>query len=205
MLRGNLATRPFYNERLVSLLLLLVAVAAAALMTYNVQEFLRLSETRRALNERIARDEGEAARIRAETAGVRKTVDLVGLRRLSADAAEANSLIDQRTFSWTSFFGVLEAVMPYDVRLQNVAPQIERGQFIIKMGVIAKTADDLNDFKVALQKTGIFADTFSSAETITDANLIAATVQAIYEPAAPRPAPVDKPARTPRSGRGGRP
>jgi hypothetical protein len=36
VLRGNLSTRPFYNERLVTLGLALAAVAALALTAFNV-------------------------------------------------------------------------------------------------------------------------------------------------------------------------
>jgi Tfp pilus assembly protein PilN len=189
MLKGNLATRPFYNERLVTLLLALVAVGVAALSYFNVTEFNRLSRERQALRERIDRDEAEAARIRADTARLRQTVDLASLRQLSADATEANTLIDQRTFSWTTFFGTIESLLPFDVRLQYVAPQVERGQIQIKMGVIARTEDDLHRFEMALQKSGIFVDPYSTGRQLTDFNTIAATIQAVYRPNAPRTAP----------------
>lgn len=42
MLRGNLSTRPFYNERLVTLGLLLAAVVAVALSIFNVSQVLSL-------------------------------------------------------------------------------------------------------------------------------------------------------------------
>ena len=49
MLRGNLATRPFYNERLATLVIVAVALAALLLTAYNVVELTRLSSARRDL------------------------------------------------------------------------------------------------------------------------------------------------------------
>jgi len=119
MLRGNLATRPFYNQRLVTLMLLLVAVAVAALTMFNVREFMALSAKRSELNARITRDRTEADRIAADTARLRQEVDLVGLRRLAADTAEANALIDERTFSWTSKLVSTRPSARFGVRLAS--------------------------------------------------------------------------------------
>src|SRR6185503_14990125 len=101
MLRANLSTRPFYNERLVTLLLVLVAVGVAALGWFNYSQFQRLSEQRRELNARIERDNAEVERIKGEAARVRQSVDYVALKKLAAETHDANLLIDQRTFSWT--------------------------------------------------------------------------------------------------------
>ena len=38
MLRGNLSTRPFYNERFVTIAMVLIALGALALTAFNVSE-----------------------------------------------------------------------------------------------------------------------------------------------------------------------
>jgi Tfp pilus assembly protein PilN len=204
VLRGNLSTRPFYNERLVSLVLVVAAAAIVALMVFNGSQLSALSSRRGELNARIAADQAEADRIRGETARLRQTVDVVAMRRLSAEAVEANGLIDQRTFSWTTLFGVLEATLPYDVRLQSVAPAIERGRQIVRMGVIAKNEDDLYRFIAALQKTGQFVDPYATARQLLEDGTTSAVVQSDYRPPA-----IDAPERAaspaPGRGRGGRP
>ena len=53
MLRGNLATRPFYNERIVTLLLALVAAVVLALTVTNVTRLLQLSARRSELRAQI--------------------------------------------------------------------------------------------------------------------------------------------------------
>jgi hypothetical protein len=158
MLRGNLATRPFYNQRLVTLVLLLVAVAVAALTVFNVREFRALSAKRGELNARIVHDRTEADRIAAANARLRQEVDLASLHRLAADTAEANGLIDERTFSWTSFFAVVQDALPYDVRLQAVTPRIEKGRILIRLVAYAKSEADLYEFIRRLQATKRFRD-----------------------------------------------
>ena len=202
MLRGNLATRPFYNQRLVTLVLLLVAVAALALGAYNVREFMSLSEKRRALNARIEEYRGEADRITAENARQRQTVDLAALRRLSMDTAEANTLIDERTFSWTSFFTLVQEAMPYDVRLQTVTPRIEKGRILIRLVAFAKSEGELFEFIRRLQATKRFRDGYvSDSQLQDDLTTWVATLQGQYLPEAPAiPA-----SRTSGRGRGQRP
>ena len=52
MLKGNLSTRPFYNERLVSLAFGLIAVLAFFLTVFNAGQLISLSRERAALNSR---------------------------------------------------------------------------------------------------------------------------------------------------------
>ena len=127
MLKGNLATRPFYNERLVTLFVALVGVVGLALAAYNVTRIVDLSGQRSALRSRIAHDNSEAARIDAETQAIQKSINIEQLNGLAASTGEANALIDQRTFSWTAFFTIISKTLPLDARLIAVAPKQDSG------------------------------------------------------------------------------
>ena len=48
-LRTNLATRPFYNERAVQVLLVIAAIAVAAITVFNVRQLYALTSKDRAL------------------------------------------------------------------------------------------------------------------------------------------------------------
>ena len=108
MLRGNLSTRPFYNERLVTVAIALIALGALALTAFNVSELVTLSKRRSDLTAKIARDAAEPRAFRARRETLRRTVDANTLRTLAGSTREANYLIDQRAFSWTVFFGLIE-------------------------------------------------------------------------------------------------
>ena len=99
MLRGNLSSRPFYNERLVSLVLVVVAVIAVGLTVFNAYTLYHLSAQRSQLKAEIAIDAGKTAEVKRSAVDLQRSVDRQTLVRLAGSAQEANSLIDSRTFS----------------------------------------------------------------------------------------------------------
>jgi hypothetical protein len=180
MLKGNLATRPFYNERLVSVVVALAIIAGIALTAFNAITIYRLSgETARHKDE-LARTHAETERVRAATAGLQQSLDRNTLFALGSATREANALIDKRTFSWTVFFGMVEKTLPLDVRLLAVSPQIERGEFRIQMLVNAKSPQDLEDFIGALMDTGAFYDLLPAEQQRNDDGTYTATLAGVY-------------------------
>ena len=188
MLRGNLASRPFYNERLVTLGILVGAAIVVALTVFNVTEIMAPSKKRAEFKQSQSRDEAEAAAITAGTQAVRKSVDQTRLTMLANQTREANDLIDQRTFSWTVFFGHIEKTLPYNARLISVAPRVERGNFQISMAVNAKQPDDLEDFIDKLLSTGVFYDTAPTTFSANDDGTITGQILTKYylAPAPPK-------------------
>jgi hypothetical protein len=158
MLKGNLSTRPFYNEKLVSLALGGILLVAVGLTIFNAVQLIWLTRERRVLNSHIERDHGEAARISGQADAIQRTIDRPRLQMLAAGTREANQLIDQRTFSWTEFFGLIEKTLPRDVRLIGVSPRVEKGEFKVAMRIMAKAPDDVSKFADALTGTGSFYD-----------------------------------------------
>lgn len=203
MLRGNLSTRPFYNERLVGLALLLALVAAIGLTLFNVSKLVSLSAERRRLTASTAADDNEAARVSAAADREQKSVNQANLRLLAVSTREANELIDQRMFSWTIFFGLLEKTMPLNVRLVAVSPHLDKGEFKVTMTVIAKDLSDIDDFIQALYATGAFYDAYPSDKQAKDDGSFAAAVETSYlEPGATHPKAPKKPGG---DGKGNRP
>jgi|SoiMethySBSTD1v2_1073268.scaffolds.fasta_scaffold71521_3 hypothetical protein len=190
MLKGNLSTRPFYNERLVSLAFVLIAVVAFFLTVFNAGELISLSRERMALNGRINRDRSEATRISGQANAVQRTVDRSHLQQLVGETREANTLIDQRTFSWTNFFGLIEKTLPRDARLLNVAPRVDNGEFQIVMQVKVRTSEDLTAFAEALAGTGQFYDVVSRDSQRNDDDTDTVTVMAGFLPPTGVPAQV---------------
>ena len=196
MLRGNLATRPFYNERLVTLAIVLGAVAVVALTAFNASQVLSLSGQRAVFKADQSRDDAEAATVNQGTLAVQKSVDQTRLVALSRQTREANDLIDERTFSWTTFLNNIEKTLPRDARLLSVAPRVNRGEFEIGMAVNAKRYDDLEEFVDKLLSTGEFYDTIAGTTNQNDDNTFTGAIMTRYYLA-------PKPSKTTRSsGRG---
>jgi hypothetical protein len=102
MLRTNLATRPFYNERAVQLVLGLLLILVVAVTAFNAAELIRLSASQRILGARAAESEREATRLRTQAATVRAQINAKELETVASAAREANGIIDQRAFSWSA-------------------------------------------------------------------------------------------------------
>jgi hypothetical protein len=193
VLRSNLSTRPFYNERLASLVILLAVLVAVALTAFNVTKIIALTGQRSVYASEIERDQNEAARIRSAATALQKSIDQQQMKTLVVQTREANGLIDARTFSWTSFFEQVEKTLPLDARIIGVTPRVEKQQIIIAIAVVSKRLEDLQAFTEALQATGVFYDIGVASQQLNEDGTFAARVEGGYLPA--RPAGV--PAKTP--------
>ena len=185
MLRGNLATRPFYNERIVALMLLLVAAIVLALTVINVTRLVQLSTRRSELRQQIAADEAAAARIRQNAAAVQKGVDRSALVLLAGSAHEANTLIDKRTFSWTQLLTLIEGALPMNVHLTSITPEFKKGDIIITMMLVGKQPEEVTNFMTALEQNATFHDVFATVVGATDEGYDRVTVKAFYVPPPP--------------------
>jgi Tfp pilus assembly protein PilN len=188
MLRTNLATRPFYNERAVQLVLAAIVIVVAAVTAFNVGELIRLNATQRTLGAHAAESEQEAARLRREAARIRAQINAKELETVANAAREANGIIDQRAFSWSELFDQLEQTLPDDVRITVVDPTLTKeGGFIIQIAVEARRSEDIDQFIEALEKTGSFRDLITPTEASDDDGLLKAVIRGTYiRPEEPR-------------------
>jgi Tfp pilus assembly protein PilN len=180
MLRTNLATRPFYNERAAHILIGLVAAVVLAITVLNLIRIVTLSRHNTELSSRIGADEAEAQRLTAEAATIRKTINRDELELVVGAAQEANVLIDQRTFSWTEFFNRIESTLPPEVMLTSVRPSVRDGQTHVSMGALARRAEDIDEFIEKLEATGAFENVLPASGDLTDNGLHRTMIEGIY-------------------------
>lgn len=180
MLKTNLSTRPFYNERGVHAAVLLVALLVIAFTVWNVARLVTLSSRRSALGTAIAADEQAAADLRARAAGLEGSVDAVALAAVAAEAREAGSLVEGRAFSWTMFFNRLEETLPPGVMLASVAPTVDRGAVTVSMVVVARRAEDVDDFMEQLEASGAFDGVLNVNDTVGEDGLHRASLRGRY-------------------------
>lgn len=198
MLRGNLATRPFYNERLVRVVLIAALTSAAAWAAVNVATVVSLSQQGAMLADRV-RSEGRAATgARAEAQSLRASLNPAEIAAASRAATEANQLIAQRTFSWTTLFNRIEATLPPDVRLMQVQPQTaDDGRMVVSLTVVSRQIEDLDTFIERLEATGAFRGVISRSDDVLEDGSIESSLQGYYVQAAIPAPPASDPAGTP--------
>lgn len=162
MLRGNLSTRPFYNERAVRTMLAVLALAAIGLTIFNVVEILRLERAGRDARQTVAQNAERAREMREKAQVIRQGINQAQLEAVRVSARDANALIDRRTFSWTALLNYFQATLPPDVRITSVTPQLDdSGRMLVAISVFARRIDDLSEFEDALESTGAFTDVLS--------------------------------------------
>ena len=185
MIRTNLSTRPFYNERAVHFWLLVIAAVAVLATAFNVSRVLRYSRSDTELAARAARDESRAADLRQQAARLRATVDPKQVEFASSEARQANALIDRRTFSWTDLLNRLEKTQPGEVRLVAVRPRVDKdGNIVLLMNVVSKAVGDVDAFMQNLEETGAFANLRPVVEQVNEDGLIETTLESAYVPSA---------------------
>ncbi len=183
MTRGiNLSTRPFYNERLVTVVIAVAGAIAIGVLVFSVQQIVSLSSQRTELRGRIAQDQAATNRANVEAAAIRKSINEKTLKGLAFNTTQANRLIDERTFSWTVFFSLIGKTLPDDVRIDSVAPSIDKDGVLVLMTVVSRRTDDLATFIERLQTTGAFYDILPQQEDSSDDGTRRTTVTARYLP-----------------------
>ena len=208
MLRGNLATRPFYNERAVQAGLAGLAIVLGLLTVFTAWQFVTLTAQQRDLSARIAGDESRAASLAREAQQVRGRLDARLLDTTVKATREANQVIDARTFSWTALFNVIERTIPADVQLQAVVPSSDRGRLMVRLTVHAADVEPVGAFLDRLEAAGAFRELRSMEEQVLEDGTYNIVCEGVYlGPGAPPPAVGSdgtaapaSPGRTPGSG-----
>lgn len=196
MLRTNLSTRPFYNERAVRAGIAVAALLTAALMAFNGAAVLSLTSGNAELVGRAEAAEAKAVELRTQARAVQQSLNRAEVDAVQTAAREANLLIDRRAFSWTTLFNQFEETLPADVRILAVAPQVDRdGRMLVVVTVIARRIEDLDNFIDQLHDTGAFSGVIARQDETLEDGTFRAVLQGYYSPAArPRPASSSPPA-----------
>jgi Tfp pilus assembly protein PilN len=190
VIRTNLSTRPFYNERAVHLWLLVGAVIVAAMTVLNLTAVLRYRQGDSEAARQADADEARTAQVRQQIATLRASVDPRQIDAASAAARQANELIDRRTFSWTELLNHLETTLPDEAHIVAVRPKLDRdGHIVLTLNILARDVDDVNEFMESLEQTGSFKNPRPTIERFNDQGLFESTIEANYLPDSGRPAP----------------
>ena len=193
MIRTNLSTRPFYNEHAVHVWAAVVAIVVIAATVFNVSRVIRYSRSDTQLALQASRDESRAADLRRQAMQMRSSVDPKQIDHASAEARQANDLIDRRTFSWTELFNWFESTLPDDVRITAVRPKLDRLKgIVVVVNVVARRSEDVEQFMNKLEATGAFANMRAVEERLNEQGQIESTVEGGYVPRAAKPAPEGK-------------
>jgi len=181
MLRTNLATKPFYNDRGIRFGIVVGIVLVAALTSFNALQVLTLNRHSRELTAREQAAQAVTAQFREKARLTTTALDRKEIDAVQAFAREANQLIDRRAFSWTDLFNRFEETLPPDVRIAAVQPQVDdEGQMLVAVTAVARRTEDLHAFLDQLEATGDFREVIARHESTTDEGMLLAIIQGYY-------------------------
>ena len=181
MLRHNLSTRPFYNERVIHLVLGLVTAVALAATVFNLWAIFSSSGRGAQLQAVVEQSERRENDLRSQAAKIRASINSRDLDATIAAAEEANALIERRVFSWTELFNHFESTLPDTVRISAVRPRLDRGAGLtISIVVVARSVEGIDTFIENLEKAGAFSGLLSREEFKKEDGTIQATLEGQY-------------------------
>ncbi len=184
MLRTNLSTRPFYNERGVQGALVALALIVALFSAFNLTQIVMLARGQSALSSQASVATTRAQELRAHASQTRQAIDKKQLDSISNSAREANEIINQRLFSWTELLNRLESTLPDEVRITSLRPRVERdGTITLQMTVASRSVDDIEQFMANLEETTAFSEVFPLQDEPAEGGVVQATLEGKYAPA----------------------
>lgn len=186
----NLARRPFQNLRPIGRLTALLWLIAAFLMVGNVWFFGRYAagagtqeSTRAELQERIGDMETGISELERE-------IGRYDLPAQNAHVEFLNSKIGQRVFGWSRLFDRLSDVLPNQVRLTRLSPDLEgaeglpREQHIsLHISGAARSGEDLLKLVDALFRHPRFRRPYLASEATSQGGEVEFRLSVEYQPA----------------------
>jgi hypothetical protein len=159
----NLATRPFRNNTVIGSL---TGAAAAALLlatVFNLYVFLSYGSSYALLLEDQARNREKLEGLEREERSLAKQIETRDFATAFGQGSVANELILQRTFSWTELFNRLESLMPPEVMMSAIRPNVTSEAIIVRVEGVAKTHGAFLDLQENLLASASFSDVYPAS------------------------------------------
>jgi Tfp pilus assembly protein PilN len=184
MLRTNLSTRPFYNERALQSVIVVTAAIVALLTIFNLTQIVLLTRRQSALSSQATAAETRAAELRARAARTRQTLNAKQIDTISSAAREANTIIGRRLFSWTDLLNRLGDALPDNVRITALRPDVARdGSITVSMTVFSESVDDIEQFMANLENSTAFSEVYPISDEPVEGGGVRASLEGKYAPA----------------------
>src|SRR6266481_5734206 len=179
----NLATRPYEDAREFwgrwGLGVGVLAVATLILLAFAVQGWIHAGRDRheiRHLQQQIVQRDNERSKAQA-------FLDLSANRSTRDQSQFLNGLIQRKAFSWTRVFEDLERVMPSNLHVVSLRPELnEQNQLQLEMKIACETRSAAVELVHRMEGSTHFQGAEMVWETSGEGSAVLASVVAIYVP-----------------------
>jgi len=160
----NLSTRPFPAYRVINLALIVfffTIVGVTGWQLYSFQTYSGLAKDIREA-EKAARE--DKASLTNTLSALSSKLDRPVTTAKMAEIEFLNNLIIRKHFSWTQVFANLEGVIPDNVHLSTVSPEILKDRISLHMEIVCRSISDESEFIRRLQASPVFQDVVVARE-----------------------------------------
>jgi hypothetical protein len=167
----NLSTRPFPAHRLINIGLALLLVGLLAISVWQAVGFVRFSRLARGLQPAESDARVEAESLGKGVADVESRLDRPEATAKVSEIGFLNHLIARKNLSWTHLFANLEDVVPNNVHLVGLRPEIgANGVITLQIELEARSVADASEFIHRLEKSPMFQNITVSSEQRLERN-----------------------------------
>lgn len=162
----NLATQPLRRDR--SMMIASVAVGILLLFSLGALVTLAVADHRAVTESRsvIAGLQKQMAKISRDQSQFDARMNQPGSAGVLDRSVLYNTLIRRKAVSWTRIFSDLETVLPHNVRVMAIRPQLNtRNELSLDMTVASDTPESVVTFIMNLESSDLFGAVTPSAET----------------------------------------
>jgi len=160
----NLSTRPFPAYRVINLALLLFFVLISGISVWQLYSFRHYSSLAKNIRDAEKKAREEKGSLTNALTALGTKLDRPVTKEKLAEIDFLNNLIIRKHFSWTQVFANLEGVIPDNVHLSTVAPEIFKDKVTLHMEIICKSISDESEFIRRLQASPVFQDVIVARE-----------------------------------------
>ena len=160
----NLASRPFRNNTVVGSVLGIVGIALVLASAYNLYVFLSYGSSYAQLQREQADDRVKIASLQVEERRLVEEIRKRNFKKVFEEGKIASELIVKSAFSWTRLFNTLETVVPPDIVMTAIRPNITTAGIVMRIEGIAKNQGALLTFETRLQQSAVFANVYPLSE-----------------------------------------
>jgi hypothetical protein len=160
----NLATRPFRNNVLVGSLIAFVGIGLVSATVYNLYVYLGYGSAYARLQQDQTDDRARIVTLQAEERRLADEVRKRDFHRAYERGKLASELVRKSAFSWTLLFNTLEGVVPPDVVMTAIRPNISADAIVLRIEGVAKNPVAFLSFQDRLLKNPMFTRVFPASE-----------------------------------------
>ena len=161
----NLSTRPFPAYRLVNFALAVLLALLLVVSVWQAMGFVRFSKLATVIRTAEVESRIEAESLGSRVAEMESRLDRPEAAAKLNEIGFLNRLIARKNFSWTRLLADLETLVPNNVHLVNLAPEIgNNGEITLQIDLQGRSIADISEFIHRMEKSPVFRNITVSTE-----------------------------------------